>query len=329
MKMMTRGAGGGATDRRNSKDDKDKGEKIQPKLTDKWKPKKVSFTEDEAAKAEREAAMEKFKASIGEEIRKVRQEKAEIGKLKIDLECKITELGETLLRLESRLEKLEERERERDEARSVREDESSGLSSCARGGAGGSQWSLYSGLSKGSALSKVSISEREIKIMKRVVSERDRRDRENNVVIKGWRCQEKDLRAGVEKFFKEKIDFNGEVEAVWSSGGVIVARVGREEKIEIMKRKSKLVGTRIFIENDLSYEERKRQEEIHKWVKEMREKGFKVKTGQGRVMIEENWYRWDEKERIEAEICRIGRERRTKEGDRSDEGAWGTDKDLA
>lgn len=69
-------------------------------------------TEDEAVKAE----MEKLNASITEEIRKVRQEKAAIGKLKIDLECRITELGETMSRLESRLEKLEEREKEREEA---------------------------------------------------------------------------------------------------------------------------------------------------------------------------------------------------------------------
>lgn len=60
---------------------------------------------------------------------------------------------------------------------------------------------------------------------------------------------------------------------MWNSGGVIIAKLGREEKIEVMKRKNKLAGTRIFIENDLSYEERKKQEEIHKWVKEKKERG--------------------------------------------------------
>lgn len=342
MKMMTRGAGGGALDRRNNKDGKDgkdgkddkdkgdKGAKNQTKLTD-WK-KRVSFTEDEKAKADREAAkakeMENMKASISAELRKVKQERAEIGKAIIDFECKIAELNEIITRLDCRVEKLEELEREREEMRSVREGGNGGLSGCAGDGAGGSQWSLFSGISKGSAMSKISISEREIKAMKRVVSERDRRERENNVVIKGWRCPDKNLREGVEKFFKEKIDFNGEVEAVWSSGGVVVARVGKEEKIEIMKRKNKLMGTRIFIENDLSYEDRKRQEEINRWVKEMKEKGYKVKTGQGRVMIEENWYRWEDKERIEAVISRLGREREGKDNDKREEGAWGNEKNL-
>lgn len=173
-------------------------------------------------------------------------------------------------------------------------------------------------------MSKVSISVREIKMLKRVVSERDRRERENNIVIKGWRSQGKDMREGVE----EMIDFKGVVEAVWSSGGVVVARVGKEEKIEIMKRKNKLAGTRFFIENDFSFEERNRQAQIIKWVKEKKERGFRVKIGQGRVMIEESWYRWEDKDRIEAEINKLNRESGLKRRERREEGTEGFDESL-
>lgn len=252
-------------------------EKKQAKLTDSRLRKRVTFTEEEAAKAAWEKEKEDLKASIADEVKKIRQEKAEIGKLKIDLECKIAELSETVAGLNLRLEKVEEREREREEARSIRT-VASGTSgeacACAGEGVTGSQWSLFSGQSKGS---RFSVSEREIKIMKRVVSERDRRDRENNIVIRGWRFQGEDLKEEVKKFLAEKVDFHGEVETAWVSGGVTIAKLGRVEKIEVMKRKCKLVGTRIFIENDLSYDDRKKQEEINRWVKEKKRKGYENK----------------------------------------------------
>jgi len=72
-----------------------------------------------------------------------------------------------------------------------------------------------------------------------------------------------------------------------------------EDKKEIMKGKSKLKGGNIFIDNDLTWEERKTQERINKWVKEQREKGKEVRSGLARVRIEGKWRRW---EKIEEEL---------------------------
>lgn len=58
-----------------------------------------------------------------------------------------------------------------------------------------------------------------------------------------------------------------------------------EKKKEIMKNKYKLKGEKIFIENDLSQEERKTQEKINRQTKEKKEKGEEVKVGMGRVKI--------------------------------------------
>ena len=64
-----------------------------------------------------------------------------------------------------------------------------------------------------------------------------------------------------------KLEVNVKIEFARLSGRVIIAKVEGAGKGEIMRNKSKLKGTRIYIENDLNIEDRKRQEELHKWVK--------------------------------------------------------------
>ncbi|OXU17460.1 hypothetical protein TSAR_011309 [Trichomalopsis sarcophagae] len=46
-----------------------------------------------------------------------------------------------------------------------------------------------------------------------------------------------------------------------------------------MKNKSMLIGTAIFIENDLNLEDKKRQEEINRWIKLKKGEGWQVKQG--------------------------------------------------
>lgn len=51
---------------------------------------------------------------------------------------------------------------------------------------------------------------------------------------------------------------------------IIVRLENVESKREIMRNKFKLKGEKIFIENDLSWEERKIQERINRWVRRQR-----------------------------------------------------------
>lgn len=119
-------------------------------------------------------------------------------------------------------------------------------------------------------------------------------------VIKGWRVGEGNLKENFEKFLREKIDYKALIETAWKSDAVVVAKVNRECKIEIMKkRKGLLAGIRIFIEKDLFYEERKRQELLNKWVKEEREESMNVRIGRGRIVYEDLWYKWEKRRKLE------------------------------
>lgn len=46
----------------------------------------------------------------------------------------------------------------------------------------------------------------------------------------------------------------------------------------------------------MSYEDRKRQEEMVRWAREMRAKGRDVKVGQGAVKLDGIWRRWRDME---------------------------------
>lgn len=68
----------------------------------------------------------------------------------------------------------------------------------------------------------------------------------------------------------------------------------KEDKTEVFKNKFKLKGESIFVEHDLSWEERKIKEEIGIWIKSEKEKSYIHKIGIGRVKCEGKWYEWEE-----------------------------------
>jgi len=74
--------------------------------------------------------------------------------------------------------------------------------------------------------------------------------------------KEKDKRVEwVKELIKKKVDCR--INEVRKSGPAIIVKMeSEEEKREIMKRKNKLKGDSLFIENDLSFEERKVQEKL-------------------------------------------------------------------
>ena len=91
---------------------------------------------------------------------------------------------------------------------------------------------------------------------------------------------------GAKLIVKDRLEVDVKIVNARMSGNLIVARVNKvEDKILIMKNKSKLAGTKYYIEYDLSYEDRKIQEEIHRWIKDTREKGITVKAGAKKVFV--------------------------------------------
>ena len=149
------------------------------------------------------------------------------------------------------------------------------------------------------------LTKREVFKMKKMLHEKDRLERACNIVLKGVNDQigaieknkneegQNNYKEWAEKFLAMKLGIKTIIVSTRASGGrerVIIAKLeNEEEKRRVMMNKSKLKGTKIYIENDLSFEERRKQEEIKKWAFERKTKGLKVKIGIGRVCVEEQW----------------------------------------
>lgn len=138
-----------------------------------------------------------------------------------------------------------------------------------------------------------------------MMRDKDKRERRNNIVLEGVRLDEGDvlrkenLKNWVQKFLEEKIKTKVPVVNCRESGNEIIAslELNEEDKKEVMQNKNRLKGDRIFIENDLTYKERKIQERIYKWVKLERDKGEEVKIRIGKVRVKGVWRNWRETEK--------------------------------
>jgi hypothetical protein len=72
-----------------------------------------------------------------------------------------------------------------------------------------------------------------------------------------------------------------------------------EQKKNIMLNKSKSngrKGERMYIDDDLTKEERETQKKLRELAKEERDRGKRVKIGYRKIQINGEWFRWDERE---------------------------------
>jgi len=123
----------------------------------------------------------------------------------------------------------------------------------------------------------------------KMVLDKKKEERKNNIVIKGANPVG-DLSKWVQKFLKEALEVDYDLGQVKMSGRVVVVKMGSEEKKrEIMQKKNKLSGGNIFIENDLTWEERKIQREISVWAKQQRAKEKRIKIGYGKIRVNGEW----------------------------------------
>jgi len=155
--------------------------------------------------------------------------------------------------------------------------------------------------SLGEASGGSGLSIREVEKIKRWVRDKKREEKKCNIIIRGIKMPketEKDWKRGREwatEFIKENLRVECKPVSCRESGAVVVVKLETDEiKREIMRNKYILKGGKIFIENDLSWEERKTQGEINKWAKVQKEKGIDVKIGIGRVRVKGIWRYWTE-----------------------------------
>ncbi|XP_014222235.1 centrosomal protein of 120 kDa-like [Trichogramma pretiosum] len=248
----------------------------------------------------------------GQEKKKEEDERREeLEKKNVEYKVEIGRLGKIVEKMEGKLESVEKKMEELEgSVKDLNEvvldilNEKCEGDNASESASVKSKYSAWSGRSGKSGMSVCSLSEKEVIRMKKLVNEKEREERRLNVVIKGCKGMSENVKVEVEKLLQDKIGVKVHFEAAWKSGQVVIGRCqNAEQKEEIMRGKAKLVGSTIFIDNDLTFEERKVQERINRWAREQRDKGKEVRVGLGKVCVNGKWIRWTsmQDERVESE----------------------------
>lgn len=184
----------------------------------------------------REEYLKQMKSDVISEVKKLRAEKVELERLKVEVNANIVDLSERLSNLEKVVQRWEVREKEREaEWQSRFEiDHTDGVISLSRSESAASVHSRMSKLSAApsgvSRCSGCSFSSREVSKMKRLMLEQERKERQNNVVIKGIKADENNLTQWVEKFFECRLMIKVVVIKVRLAKGSIIVTLSQEEK---------------------------------------------------------------------------------------------------
>ncbi|KYN11380.1 hypothetical protein ALC57_16457 [Trachymyrmex cornetzi] len=152
----------------------------------------------------------------------------------------------------------------------------------------GSWWSSRGG----SDISEDRLSTREVGKLRKWISDKKKWERKNNIVLKGVDLNKartnmkgegrEDWAEWIRNYLQVKLGLSCGIVGGRVSGRVIIATLENEViKRDIMSNKYKLKGEQVYIENDLSWEERKIQERINKWAKEKKEIGEDIKIARG------------------------------------------------
>jgi len=132
---------------------------------------------------------------------------------------------------------------------------------------------------------------KEIKKLKRMMEVRERRERKNNLVIKGLKRKgKKNLIESAQKFLEKEFEMKEGVKEMQITGGkereeIIIQMDSWERKEERIRRKKKLGGKEIYIDNDLAHEERKVQRKLGEIAKGERADGRRARVGYRRIEI--------------------------------------------
>lgn len=232
--------------------------------------KKVTFRD-------KEEVMRKDLEEIREEIRK--EIKKELDSIKEEWIKTMDRLEGRIGRIENRLAEIEEgladMRKEDSEREVVSRDEGSSGERSVGGSSTGTGKARFRSESRGGSIwseANEGLSEKEIESVRKWVRKKEREERVNNIVIKGLRRGRIVDKEGVKEFLKEKLGIDTVVIGCRVSGNVVIAKIENGEMKREVCNKNKLKGEKLFIENDLTWEKRKIQERIYKWVRKKKGK---------------------------------------------------------
>ena len=146
------------------------------------------------------------------------------------------------------------------------------------------------------------ILEKRIEDLEWINEKKERKDRKNNIILKGMNWKAESLEQEVEEYIRDNIKIIIEVKKAnkitmgVGRSMVIAELVSWEQKRSIMSRKKDLKKGNI-IEDDLTRKERGIQMKLREMARKEREKrDDKVRVGYKKINKGGNWYRWNEKE---------------------------------
>lgn len=159
--------------------------------------------------------------------------------------------------------------------------------------------------------------EERIERLEKIGETKEREGRRKNIVVKGLREEgeriEKEIRE-VLKGIGAEVSVRGmrilEVgKKDWR--GMAVAELGSaEERKRMMDNKRKLKGGKVWIEQDLTWRERKARWKLRQIAAKEKARGNRVWAGRGKLRIEGKWWIWDEeREELRDERGRIWEEK--------------------
>lgn len=141
-----------------------------------------------------------------------------------------------------------------------------------------------------------------IEVLEERTEKEERAKRKMNLVLKGIKIKSEEPEMEIENFFKKNLGVETKIKKInkiRSENEYSITVVEMETwdmKQRVMKNKNKLKGSHMYIENDLTVEERKIQAQIRAIAKREKEKGKKVKVGYKKITINGEEYDWNQKE---------------------------------
>ena len=128
---------------------------------------------------------------------------------------------------------------------------------------------------------------------------RERKERRNNLIISGIVFNKKNLKGNVNLFLKNKIGVEANLSEVWSlkEDKYGIKLTSLEDKMQILKAKNKLKGSKIYINEDMTKKEIQIQKAIREKVncEKTDNPNIKVVYKYKKVKIDDVWWEWCEK----------------------------------
>lgn len=138
-----------------------------------------------------------------------------------------------------------------------------------------------------------------IQLLEKRMEEQEKRKRSNNIIIKGLKIDNNRPKDLVQEFLAKELGIDRTIkqaDIIKQSEDSTIIKIetnSAEDKEAIMKKKSKLKGTKIFIDNDYTPDERKMHAVIRKQANEERLKGKTVKIFYNKLSIDNKYYAWN------------------------------------